>query len=89
MGFKVRSKIIRNHKRGCYALAAAAKNAWPHPWSVPSGDVHRLDLMGRRNGGGRRWIEYRCNDADCPALLAVLEDDFLAQAAWGNEVNKP
>ena len=81
----IRSKIIRHHKKGCAALAAAIERTWHHPWAIPTGEIHYLDIMGRNNGTGRRWIEYRCNDIDCPALVAIMEDDFLLQVDWGHE----
>lgn len=84
---KLRSKIIVPHMKDCGALDMVRKGAWDDPWAVPTGNVHYLDLLGRR-GGYRRWIEYCCNDTHCAATVVVLENDITNNIVTGDEVKK-
>jgi hypothetical protein len=64
----VERKLLVEHRPGCWCKDDPEGIVF----IVARGQT-MLDSLGRRNGsgGGQTWFKYRCNDPNCPAILAV------------------
>lgn len=91
----VQSRVIVNHRRGCYALEAARDGRWRTPWALPvvdsdhAGPLRWATRLGGKSPTRKRdnyhFVEYRCNDTNCPARVLISNDAILALADRGRE----
>jgi len=73
-----KTKLLAEHRDGCWALKHAESGFWNTAWCpIPERKWLSLDTLGRRNSGGRPWIVFQCNDIKCEAQIAVLAKDLL------------
>lgn len=66
-----RVKLLGRHRRGCFALGAAQRGRWRHPWAsfLARTEVHYH----------RTFLVFVCNDGECRAELRV-EADLVCEA---------
>jgi hypothetical protein len=80
----IRTRLIKKHRPDCNALAAVARGDWRTPW-IFTRHTQYLDRAGTARGRTCRWLNCRCNDFDCPAVLLVHEGDLLDAIAAGGK----
>lgn len=77
----MKTKLLKKHHKNCYALRDVAKGNWATPWFLDTYNPSRhfsADTLCRTRDdkyrGTDRWIKLRCNDSNCPAILAMRVD---------------
>ncbi len=71
MNRKAKTKIMQpKHVVGCFAVKKRA-----NPWMFER--VEWLNWRGKKLGNrDQRWLIFRCNNPDCPALLYITESEI-------------
>lgn len=73
-----RTKLVVAHRKRCYAIKSVADGAWATPWLLDNTPAIWLDAGGGNRSRGYRWLRFRCNCLDCPAILIAQEDQLCA-----------
>lgn len=77
---RIRTKLLKKHSKDCRAITCVADGRWDSPWAPFTGNAFYADTLCRirsdRFRGSHRWLTVGCNDACCPALIAVMESDL-------------
>lgn len=77
MTSKIFTKQIEPHSIACYAVKNVRQKKWITEWGIPSPDLNWRDKSGGQRSRSVPFIEIRCNDSACPAVLLVKLDDLL------------
>lgn len=70
----IKSKLIVKHIPDCVGVENFKNGTWPTPFAL---GFHHFGKWGISKNNS--LLISQCNDARCPAKIAVLEDDVLAQ----------
>lgn len=81
MRTRLRTKIVGEHRPGCFGVTEHAAGRYPTPFSpVPDDYTYRMDARGRKLGKGRTghaaWVVFPCMMPACPCKLMVHSGDL-------------
>lgn len=66
--------LSSSHRDGCF-MCEHSSGLDPEGFIMYDGIEYR-DALGRKRKSGQMWYRFRCNDADCRAVLLVRWDEF-------------
>ena len=72
-------KVIlkKKHRKDCTAVKQVKIKKWESSWDLEPIGVDWLDKTGRLNNSNcYRWMEFKCNDPDCPARGIVMVESI-------------
>lgn len=84
----MKTRIFQKHARDCHALVMVARGALTTAWSLIEDDQgFRANAAGVVSYTDRtnpyRWLIAICEDSDCPARIAIREQDILEALPLG------
>ena len=80
----IRTRLIKNHRRGCHAVKNYLSGFWNTPWAYFE-DVTWRDRRGGKTGSTEMWAVATCNDTDCKAKFLVSMEDIWDSIYKENE----
>lgn len=81
----MKTRITVKHMKDCGALNMVKQGPWKTPWAGIEPVARYLNAWGTSKGNAVHhwWLEFRCNDPECPALILVKIDDVLEELPSG------
>jgi hypothetical protein len=85
---EIRTKLINQHSKDCYAIKAFQAGDWCTPWAF-IGEIVWRDIRGGKRGKTEMWQTISCNCTYCDAKLLINVHDILKALPPHNKPIQP